>query len=172
MPPTLASVSDILRLRPLAVDDEAAADAAQVELAADSFAFLLERDPGQAWPAYLHRLRQYARGLDLPADRVPGTFLGAYAGGELVGRVSIRHELNDYLRRLGGHIGYGVRPAYRRRGYATEILRQSLVIVRSLGVDRVLVTCGDRNVASARTIEKLGGVLSETEGGTRRYWID
>jgi predicted acetyltransferase len=67
----------------------------------------------------------------MPADRVPATFLVADVDGAIVGRVSIRHELNDHLTHFGGHIGYGVRPAHRRRGYATEILRQSLVIARA-----------------------------------------
>ena len=59
----------------------------------------------------------------------------------------------------GGHIGYAVRPAHRRRGYATEILRQSLIVARAVGVDGVLVTCDDDNVGSAAVIERCGGVL-------------
>ncbi len=161
-----------LRLRPLAGRDEAAARQAQAELAADGFAFLLEVDPDEPWAAHVARLRQHARGLDLAPDAVPSTFLGAFVDGELVGRVSVRHELDDVLRRAGGHIGYGIRPAHRRRGYATEVLRQALVVVRSLGVDRALLTCEDGNVGSARTIERLGGVLQDVSGsGTRRYWI-
>ena len=108
---------------------------------------------------------------------MPSTFLVADVGGEVVGRTSIRHELNDYLAALGGHIGYAVRPAYRGRGHAREILRQSLVIARAEGVGRVLVTCDDDNIASRRTIERLGGVLDDVRAGSpdaplkRRYWI-
>jgi predicted acetyltransferase len=80
----------------------------------------------------------------------------------------------------GGHIGYGVLPGHRRRGYATEMLRQALVIARSVGVDRVLVTCDDDNPASAAVIERCGGVLESVKTRTeddrvipfRRYWID
>jgi predicted acetyltransferase len=97
-------------------------------------------------------------------------------GTELVGRVSIRHELNAFLTDFGGHIGYGVRPSHRRHGYATEILCQALVIARAEGVDSVLVTCDDDNPASAVVIERAGGVLDDVRrapDGTqkRRYWI-
>jgi predicted acetyltransferase len=79
---------------------------------------------------------------------VPATFLVAVVDSGLVGRISIRHELNAFLMDFGGHIGCGVRPVHRRRGYATEMLRQALVIARAEGVDRILVTCDDDNTAS------------------------
>ncbi len=78
---------------------------------------------------------------------------------------------------MGGHIGYVVVPEYRRQGYATEILRQSLEMARTLGLKRVLVTADDDNVGSIRTIEKNGGVLESIVAGPdgvtpkRRYWI-
>jgi predicted acetyltransferase len=107
---------------------------------------------------------------------VPATFLVADVEGALVGRVSIRHELNDYLARVGGHIGYGVRPRHRRRGFATEILRQALVVARAEGVEPVLVTCDEDNLASATVIERVGGSLEGVSPGPngvpmRRYWI-
>jgi predicted acetyltransferase len=107
---------------------------------------------------------------------VPTTFLVADVAGRIVGRASIRHELNERLFIEGGHIGYAVLQEHRRRGYATEILRQSLVVAQALGVKRVLVTCDDDNLGSATVIERCGGrfdSLSTAEDGhaVRRYWI-
>ena len=85
---------------------------------------------------------------------------------------------NDFLLRLGGHIGYAVVPEFRRQGYATAMLRQSVDIARHrFGLTRVLLTCDDDNVGSIRTIEKNGGVLENVIAGPdllkpkRRYWI-
>jgi predicted acetyltransferase len=146
-------------------------------MAAEGFTFGLGLAPGLTWSAYLQLLADQRAGLNLPAGLVPSTFLVADAGGEIVGRTSIRHELNDFLRRQGGHIGYGVLPPYRRRGHATEILRQSLVIARAAGVEQVLVCCDDDNTGSAAVIEACGGELDSVvipvPAGTplRRYWI-
>lgn len=111
---------------------------------------------------------------------VHGTVLWVVEGDTYLGSVSLRHELNDYLLHEGGHIGYGIRPSARRRGLATWALGESLHAARRLGLARVLVTCDGDNVASARTIERNGGVLEdvrtrgEADGGgpVRRYWID
>lgn len=96
--------------------------------------------------------------------------------GEYLGAISLRHELNGYLLELGGHIGYGIRPSARRRGLASWALERMLELAWDQGHDRILVTCDDANVGSAKTIEKNGGVLEDKRehGGavTRRYWID
>lgn len=97
--------------------------------------------------------------------------------GRLLGAADIRHELNDVLLAHGGHIGDGIRPSERGRGLGTRLVALALDECRRLGITRVLMTCDDTNVASARTIEKNGGVLenkvpSEDGGLERRYWID
>jgi predicted acetyltransferase len=175
-PPTRGAAS--LRLRPLRLDDEAAFLAGHRLMAEDDFTFGLFLEPGMAWADYLKLLQDYRMGVNLPQRLVPSTFLVADVAGEIVGRTSIRHRLNDFLLAEGGHIGFGVLRSHRRRGYATEILRQSLVIARATGIGRVLVTCDDDNIGSMKVIEAGGGRLDDVSAITpdgpaiRRYWID
>jgi predicted acetyltransferase len=166
-----------LRLRPLRTEDEAAFRAGHRLMAAEDFTFGIGLEPGMLWRAYLKLIDDRRCGNALPEGWVAGTFLVADVGGEIVGRVAIRHQLNDFLEQVAGHIGYSVLPRHRRRGYATEMLRQSLVIARACGVDRVLVTCNDDNTGSRAVIEACGGQLDPVAGDDdgrliRRYWFD
>jgi predicted acetyltransferase len=106
-----------------------------------------------------------------PGHHVPCTTLWWVDGEEYLGRLAIRHVLNDFLLDVGGHIGYDVRPTRRREGHATAMLRQALPWARDLGIDTALVTCDDDNVGSIRVIEAAGGVLEDVRGDKRRYWV-
>lgn len=167
----------LLRLRPYGPDDEEAALRSHAEVDGEDNWFLLGWEPAMAWAQFLQSARDQRLGLDPSQYRVRGVQLAAVVDGELVGRASVRFELNDFFERQGGHIGYVVRPAHRRKGYASEILRQALVIARCEGVERVLMYCADANVGSAKVIERCGGVLDEVfipidgTGAWRRYWI-
>lgn len=166
-----------IRLRPLRRDDEQACLGAHAALAADGFEFLLCYDPSRSWPEHLQRTHEMMHGRDLPDGWVPGVFLVAELNDVIVGRSSVRFALNPWLEIVGGHIGYGVLAQHRRRGHATEILRQSLVIARAHGVDDVLVTCDENNTASIGVIERCGGhldgLVDNPAGGPRkrRYWF-
>lgn len=113
-----------------------------------------------------------------PADVVHNDLYWIVDDGEVVGFLSFRHDLNDYLREVGGHIGYSVRESRRRQGFASAALRLGLERAREIGLERVLITCDDDNVGSYRTIEGAGGVLQDVREQSarghallRRYWI-
>jgi predicted acetyltransferase len=165
----------MLILRPLRQEDEEEARRSQEEFEEASFSFIPPLDEAGSFRECLRRLERERLGQDLAAQRVPATFLVAVVDGQIVGRTYIRHELNERLRRDGGHVGYGVRPRFRRRGYATEILTQSLRALAEMGVDIALVTCDVDNVASRKTIERCGGRLGDIvhadDGEMCRYWI-
>ncbi|HET7400077.1 MAG TPA: GNAT family N-acetyltransferase [Intrasporangium sp.] len=129
------------------------------------------REPAafEAWVDWLWQSE--TPGPHLPGDRVPASTRWIVEDGRLVGTISLRHELTDFLLQAGGHIGYAVRPRARRRGVATAALRLALAEAARRGIDPVLVTCESDNVASARTIEACGGLLEDVRGGMRRYWL-
>ena len=110
-------------------------------------------------------------------SKVPFSVFWLVEGDEFIGEASIRHELTAHLLKEGGHVGYGIRPSRQRQGYGRLILALALEECRRLGIGRVLVTCLDDNVASARVIEANGGALENViddpagHGPLRRYWI-
>ncbi len=158
------------------MEDEGAALRAWRDFQGTHFAFLTSYYEAQPWPEYLELLNDIRDGRNLPEGHVPGAMGAAVVDGSLVGRVSVRFQLNEYLATFGGHIGYAVIEEHRRKGYATEMLRQALQLETVNGVSSVLLTCDDDNVASAAVIERCGGILESVgpdENGVlfRRYWV-
>lgn len=133
-------------------------------------------------PSYVEWLEQIRRNSDEKTAQkdwvVSSTFFAVRESDRrIVGMVDIRHTLNDFLRDKGGHIGYGVRPTERRKGYATQMLEQTLAYCAILGIERVMIACYSDNVGSRKTILKCGGQLERTFtdgiGKTVEvYWAD
>ena len=137
--------------------------------------------------AYCQQLRNESKGIDLPANYVPHTtfWLLEQKNGidTVVGRINIRHLLNEFLLKFGGHIGYVINPAHRGKGLGTLILKLGLERARFLVEDltgyddQVLVTCNVNNVGSQKVIENNGGFLSEVvdfnhfKADQMFYWI-
>lgn len=129
----------------------------------------------------LDHICRYREGRNIPTHHVSSTCLWLVEKDEFIGEIWIRHALTDALLRLGGHIGYGIRFSRWNQGLGTKMLAMTLQYVQeNFDFDRVLITCNDDNIGSARVIEKNGGVLQDkienTLDGrtflTRRYWVD
>ncbi len=136
------------------------------------------RNPGDDFDAFLKSLKDESLGLNLVSDRVPQTTYWITDDDGYAGRISIRHTLNNNLLRVGGHIGYGIRPSKRGLGYASKALELALSKAKELGLDKVLLTCDNTNIASRKVIEKNGGIFeNEVEDvagkpNKLRFWIN
>lgn len=99
---------------------------------------------------------------------------------KFIGIFLLRTELNDFLRYIGGNVGYGIAPQHRRKGYATKGLGLLLKEAKKAGLKKLLIAARDDNVGSWKAIEKNGGVLEniitvpwEDSGQKyKRYWLE
>lgn len=135
------------------------------------------REYGDGWtsPSTFQRYVQMLRDQALeesprPEGYVPCTTLWWVERAEYLGRIAIRHRLTPTLLKVGGHIGYDVRPSARRRGHATAMLHAALPVAHGLGIDPVLITCEVDNIASRKVIEHNGGKLADQLGDKLRFW--
>lgn len=138
--------------------------------------WVIEKDPTD-FEEMVQSLLESEKGTNLPEGWVPdSTFWLINEDRNVLGAVNIRHELTPRLLDRGGHIGYGIRPSERKKGYATEILKLSLEKAKEFGIQKALVTCNSTNIGSLKTITKNGGVPDEDfieEDGNviKRFWI-
>ena len=135
--------------------------------------------PYDDFDSLIRKLSEHSRNIGLPEGFVANsTFWLVSEERELLGVSNLRHKLTPSLKREGGHIGYGVRPSQRGKGYASALLKMTLEKAKARGLDRVLLTCGKGNIASARVILKNGGkyeseeYLEDRGEIVQRYWIN
>ena len=91
-----------------------------------------------------------------------------------VGAVNIRHRLNERLSVGVGHIGDGIRPSERKKGYGTKMVALALEECKKLNLDEVLMCCEKSNIASEKTIIRNGGILEnevEFDGKIMRRFL-
>lgn len=119
-----------------------------------------------------------AQESELGPSLVPQTTYWGVSAGKVVGRIVLRHRLNEKLREIGGHVSYEVRPSCRRCGFAKEMLRRILDTAKAQEMGRLLLTCAPSNEASNKTITANGGILTKTayveewKRDTNYYWIE
>lgn len=139
----------------------------------DGSANLINTDNFKLWYELIkdNRKEETVRNGFVPST----TYIALNSHGKLIGMVDIRHRLNDYLLKFGGNIGYSIRKSERRKGYATEMLGLALKECEKLNIKKILITCNQNNIASAKTIIKNGGELENEvlndDRITQRYWI-
>lgn len=127
---------------------------------------------------WLKSIKDEMKGKNLKTGRVPSTkYFLINEEEKIIGGISIRHNIdNEYLFNYGGHIGYGIRPSERNKGYGKLILKLGLAKIKKIGIDRVLITCFDNNIYSKKIIEDNGGILENKipldSKLMCRYWID
>lgn len=148
----------------------------------DNNEFELSGDGGldkiQDFDKWLEKIKKDLSDETIENGRVPQTlFLGVRkSDNKVIGTIQIRHRLNKSLLKNGGHIGDGIRPSERKKGYATELIRLALEECKKIGIDRVLMVCSKDNIGSRKSIIKNGGVLEnelpDKDGKiNQRYWI-
>lgn len=98
---------------------------------------------------------------------------------KIIGMINVRYNISeDKLKTWASHIGYGIRPTERKKGYAKIALYLALLEEQKLGEKDVRLECTVDNIGSNKTILSLGGVLEKTELDvydnkmTNYYWID
>jgi predicted acetyltransferase len=147
----------------------------------DIVPWVVEKDPADfaEMLAFLYAQDSEEKLMSLQADKrwVPhSTYWLLNEAGVLVGAVNIRHRLNEQLLNSGGHIGYGIRPSQRRKGFAKQLLALALQQTDELGISQVLLVCDRGNMGSQRTIVANGGTFdseyTEADGNVvGRFWI-
>ncbi|KXH81988.1 GNAT family N-acetyltransferase [Sporosarcina sp. HYO08] len=118
------------------------------------------------------------KGIGLPEGWVAdSTYWLVNENDDVLGAANIRHALTERLQNIGGHIGYGIRPSARGKGYATKLLALGLEKIKGLGIEHALVTCDADNIASEKVIRKNGGVededfIEDNGNVVKRFWVE
>jgi predicted acetyltransferase len=110
--------------------------------------------------ALLEKIEQFSKGLNLPAGYVPSSTFWLVDSREIIGVTNIRHYLNSEIEHCGGHIGLGIRPAYRGKGLGGYLMKLSIEKLKGMGVNSVHIHCYKENIASSKAIRSSGGVLA------------
>ena len=139
--------------------------------------WVIEKDPSN-FEEMVQFLLNNEKGINVPEGWVPdSTYWFINHDRRIIGVVNIRHQLTERLRNSGGHIGYGIRPSDRRKGYATKLLSLSLEKTKALGIHKVLVVCDKTNLGSLKVIMNNGGIpdsdfIEDNGNIIKRFWIE
>ncbi len=109
--------------------------------------------------------------------RVAASVYFIMEGTNIIGHISIRHNLlTEELIKYGGHIGYGIRPSKRNKGYGKETLKLGLLKCQDLAIDKVMLACKSNNLSMIKIIEENDAVFDEEvhvadeKSNYKKYW--
>ena len=124
----------------------------------------------------VEKLNGWSDGVGLPEGFVECSAFWLINNDKLIGAIDIRHRLTEALSFRGGHIGYGIRPSERKKGYASIMLSLAIKECKKIGLSKVLITCSKSNIGSSKTIINNGGILDSEDINDgeifQRYWIE
>lgn len=123
------------------------------------------------YPQWLKTKADTAKGINMPEGYIPCTTYWVMLDDKIIGLANIKHYLNDFLRKKGGHLGLSLAKEYRGKGIGYETTLLLIDKARSeFGIDDILLTNEPDNVASRKLCEKLGAELTDIDEHCH-YWI-
>ena len=129
---------------------------------------------------YFEKTENEHLGINLKEGYVSHTVFWLIDGDKYIGTFNLRHSLTPYLKQIGGHIAYQIRPSEQRKGYAYAGLKLCIEEAKKMGISKVLLTCKEENISSYAVMHKvmseMGGIEAEsyTENNivNKRVWIN
>lgn len=111
------------------------------------------------FPALIARLKGYSKGQNLPLGFVPNTTFWLIKDEEIIACSHLRHRLNDELKHAGGHIGLGVRPSMRAKGFGKILILSTIDKAKQMGIRQVHIHCYESNRCSRALLLSIGARL-------------
>ena len=125
----------------------------------------------EEYTKWLAKSDNIANNIGLEDWMVPQSIYWLYIGGIPVGMGKLRHYLNDKLRENGGHVGYSIRPIYRKKGYGTLLLTLLIEKAKNLNIDKLLFTVRNENVASIKVVMANNGIIEKISDELHYIWV-
>lgn len=125
----------------------------------------------KTYPLWLKEKADLAKGINMPDGYIPCTTYWVMLDNKIIGLANIKHYLNDFLRKKGGHLGLGLAANYRNKGIGYKVTKLLIEKARNeFGIEDILLTNEVENTASRRLCEKLGAQLTDIDEHCH-YWI-
>ena len=171
--------NEYMKLVPLSIQYKKAFEEGLDELrGTNGMGFWEEVGAPQSIEEYVRIRLDHSLGKNLPKGWIPATTYWLMDGKIFIGETTIRHQLTEHLRNVGGQIGYWIRPSKRKQGYGTQILKFSLQEAKKMGLAKIIITCDETNEGSRKIIEANGGIFERARdmgaGNPKKllFWIE